>query len=156
MVESIPPCNIRIDKDGVWYYHGVEIIRQDILEMFYSNLERDKEGRYLLRMGKEVCVLDVEDTPWIIKDVELIPGKGECPSKFQIRLSDNSRETLNLNRLWISDENVLYCMVKDNRFPARFSRPAYYEFSNYIQYDEINREYFVALNGEIYKIEFKS
>jgi sulfur transfer protein SufE len=33
------------------------MIRQDIVEMFYSNLEKDEQGRYLIRMGKEVCWL---------------------------------------------------------------------------------------------------
>ena len=156
MDEPIPPCNIRIDRNGVWYYQGAEIIRQDILEMFYSNLEMDNEGRYLIRMGKQVCVLEVEDTPWIVKEVNPAAGPDGNPSAFQIRLSDNSVEELHPEELWMSKENVLYCRVKGGRFRARFSRPAYYEFSRYIQHDEKTQRYFVALNGKNNIIELRS
>jgi hypothetical protein len=152
MNEPIPPCHIRIDRDGVWYYQGAEIIRQDILEMFYSNLEKDDQGRYLIRMAKEVCWLEVEDTPWIVKEVNLISGKEGNPSAFQVRLSDDSMEVLNLEELWMSNENVLYCKIKEGRFHARFSRPAYYDFSKYIQYDENSHKYFVSLNNKSYVI----
>ena len=156
MDEPIPPCNIRIDRNGVWYFQGAEIIRQDIVEMFYSNLEKDEQGRYLIRMGKEVCWLEVEDTPWIVKRVDLVSGPGDNPSHFNIRLSDNSVEVLNLDELWMSNENVIYCKIKGGNFNARFSRPAYYEFSKCIQYDEENQRYFVAINGKEYGIRLRS
>lgn len=152
MDESISPCNIRVDRDGVWYYQGAEIIRKDILEMFYRSMEMDKQGRYLIKMGEEVCFLEVEDTPWIVKEVSFIAGSGERPSAFYIRLSDNSVEDLNLKEIWIGDKNVLYCKVKSGRFRARFSRPAYYEFSRYIQDDENTHRYFVSFNGKNYVI----
>jgi hypothetical protein len=156
MNEPIPPCHIRIDKEGVWYYQGAEIIRQDILEMFYSSMERDEQGRYLLWMNKEVCWLEVEDTPWIVKEVNFISGKEGNPPAFQVRLSDNSMEVLNLEGLWMSKENVLYCKIKEGRFHARFSRPAYYEFSKYIQYNERTHQYFVTLNDKNYIVELRS
>jgi hypothetical protein len=152
MDNSIPPCNIRIDRNGVWYYQGTEMIRQDIVEMFYSNLETDDEGRYLIRMGKQVCVLEVEDTPWIVKEVNPAAGPDENPSSFQIRMSDNSVEELNPEELWMSKENVLYCRVKGGRFRARFSRPAYYEFSKHIQYDERADQFFVKAGNRTYTI----
>jgi len=156
MDNKIPPCNIRIDKNGVWYFQGAEIIRQDIVEMFYSNMEKDEQGRYLIRMGKEICWLEVEDTPWIVKGVDFIPGSEENPPAFQIRLSDNSNENLNLNELWMNEENVFYCKVKSGKFVARFSRNAYYEFSKFIQYDEENQQYFISLDDKSYIIRLKS
>ena len=156
MDKSIPPCNIRIDRNGVWYFQGAEIIRRDILEMFYSTMEMDELGRYVLRMGKEVCVLEVEDTPWIVKGIDFIPGSEENPPAFQIRLSDNSTENLNLDELWMNEENVFYCKVKGGKFIARFSRNAYYEFSKYIQFDEERHQYYVAINEKDYEIKLKS
>jgi hypothetical protein len=156
MDEPIPPCNIRIDQNGVWYFQGAEMICQDIVEMFYSNLEMDDEGRYLVRMGKQVCVLEVEDTPWIIKEVNYIAREEGKPSTFQIRLSDNSVEALDLEKMWMSNENVLYCKIKKGRFHARFSRPAYYDFSKYIQHDEKADQYFLTLNGKRHRIKLKS
>jgi hypothetical protein len=156
MDKPIPPCNIRIDRNGVWYYQGAEMIRQDIVKMFYGNLEMDDEGRYLIRMGKEVCLLEVEDTPWIVKEVNPAAGPDGNPSAFQIRLSDNSMEELRPEELWMSKENVLYCKIKDGRFRARFSRPAYYEFSRYIQHDKKNQRYFVTVNSRVYVIDLKN
>lgn len=156
MDKSISPSNIRIDKNGVWYYQGAEIIRHDILEMFYENMEKDDTGRYLIQMGAEMCWVEVEDTPWIVKEVDLVHGSEGRPSKFQIRLSDNSVEILQLEHLWVGDEDVLYCTIKEGRFHARFSRPAYYEFSKYIQFDEKRQQYFVAMNGKEYGIQLRS
>jgi len=156
MDNDIPPCDIRIDKNGVWYYQDAEIIRQDILEMFYNSMEKDDEGRYLIRMGEEVCALEVEDTPWIVKGVDLVSGPGDNPSHFNIRLSDNSVEVLNLEELWMNSENVLYCKIKEGKYHARFSRPAYYEFAKYIQFDEMRHQYFVAINRKKYGIKLKS
>ncbi|RJP58291.1 MAG: hypothetical protein C4549_04040, partial [Deltaproteobacteria bacterium] len=92
------------------------------------------------------CYLDVEDTPFVVKEVGF-------QDVFKIVLNDESEETLLLGTLWIGRDNVLYCKVKDKRFDARFNRPSYYELTKYIAYDEAKDEYFIPVDGIRYYLE---
>lgn len=47
---DIPPCDIRIDKEGVWYYKDAEMFRKDIVNLFYQNLKLDELGRYIIEL----------------------------------------------------------------------------------------------------------
>ena len=47
--KDIPSIDIRIDKDGIWYYEGNEMFRKDILSTFFEELDRDDTGRYVIR-----------------------------------------------------------------------------------------------------------
>jgi hypothetical protein len=52
---------IKVDRDGTWYFEGREIIRKDILSLFYDSLHRDDDGYYLEITGQREY-LEVEDT----------------------------------------------------------------------------------------------
>ena len=43
---------IKIDKEGVWYYNGAEMFRKDILDIFFQHLKRDEDGALLYRNGQ--------------------------------------------------------------------------------------------------------
>jgi len=146
MAEEIPPCNIMIDKEGKWYYKGAPMIRKDICLFFYEHLVRDSKGRYLLHIGDEKCYLEVEDTPFVVIRVDV-------GVDFTILLNDRTQEVLRLGTLWIGKDNVLYCKVKDNNYDARFNRPSYYQFANYITYDEERDKCFIPFDGNRYYLE---
>jgi len=38
--------DMRIDRDGVWYYHGSPINRKELVCLFASVLTRDADGAY--------------------------------------------------------------------------------------------------------------
>jgi len=142
----IPPCHIRIDKEGNWYYKGAQIIRRDIYLYFNKHLVKEFDGRYLLHINNEKCYLDVEDTPFVVKKVDF-------QDVFKIVLNDESEETLRLDTLWIGRDNVLYCKVKNKRFDARFNRPSYYELTKYVAHDEARGKYFIPVDGIRYYLE---
>ena len=50
---------IRIDKEGIWYYHGAHMFRKEFLCIFFDNLKIDEYGKYLIELGYERCYLDV-------------------------------------------------------------------------------------------------
>ena len=66
IMENIPFCNIRIDKNGVWYYKGAEMFRREIVNFFYQNLRQDESGRYLIELPNDRCYLEVEDAPFVV------------------------------------------------------------------------------------------
>ncbi len=150
---DIPPCNIRIDKEGVWYYKGAEMFRKDILSFFYQNLKRDKLGRYIIEFENDRCYLDVEDTPFVVKAVYRSVSKTGNSEAIHILLNDQTVEKLDPGTLLIEKDNVLYCSVKDNKFHARFSRSSYYQIASYIEYDSEKDDYFIPLDSRNYYIK---
>ena len=143
---------IRVDKDGTWYYEGREIIRKEILSLFYESLHLDENGYYLEIKG-ERARLDVEDTVFIVKEAELVKDSDEA---FIISLNDGSQERLDLNTFHIAEGNVPYCLVKEGKFPARFMRLPYYQVARHAQHDEDTDEYFILLNERKYPLQGSS
>ena len=135
--------NIRIDRDGVWYFEGREIIRQDILSLFYDSLHFEEEGYYLEINGAREY-LEVEDTVFLVRGAELVKHNEEA---FWIKLNDGTEEQLDLNTFRIAEGNCPYCLVKEGRFPARFLRLPFYQVAQHALHDEETDEYFLLLNG---------
>jgi uncharacterized protein len=135
--------NIRIDRDCVWYFEGKEIIRKDILSLFYASLHLDEAG-YYLEISGERQYLEVEDTVFLVQGAELVTHGEEA---FVIRLNDGTEEELDLTTFRIAEGNVPYCLVKEGRFPARFLRLPFYQVAQHALHDEETDEYFLLLNG---------
>ena len=134
---------IKVDRDGVWYFEGREIIRKDILFLFYASLHLDDNGYYLEINGQREH-LEVEDTIFLVQGAELVREGEEV---FVIRLNDGTEEQLDLHTFRIAEGNCPYCLVKGGRFPARFLRLPFYQVAQHALYDEETDEYFLLLNG---------
>jgi uncharacterized protein len=143
---------IKIDKDGLWYYNGAHMFRKEILTVFFEHLKIDECGKYSIELGPERCYLEVEDTAFVVEAVykNRIPDNGR--EQIEIVLSDDSCEILEMNSLQEGKDNVLYCRVKDGRFTARFSRKSYYQLAEFIEESENGAGFFIDLNGEKYFI----
>jgi hypothetical protein len=149
---EIPFCNIRIDKEGVWYYKGAEMFRKEIVNFFYQNLRQDASGHYLLELENDLCYLDVEDTAFVVRSVRQALSEKDGKTVFYLQLSDDTIDALDPETLRIGKKNVLYCTVKEDRFEARFLRSAYYQLAGHIEYDENQDNYFIPLDTERYYI----
>lgn len=149
---DFPFCQIRIDKEGVWYYRGSEMFRKEIVNFFYQNLKQDASGLYLIELENDRCYLDVEDTAFVVRSVRQTLSEKEGKTVFCLLLSDDTVDVLDPATLRIGEGNVLYCCVKNGRFTARFLRAAYYQLADYIEYDENQDEYFIRLNRKDYYI----
>lgn len=128
--EDLLPCEIFIDKEGRWYHRGVEIVRREIIQLLYGDMEWDGLGRYILDREGNPCLVEVEDTAFVVRRADAGDGT------FFLHLSDGSIEELSPETLSVGQENVLYCMVKNGRFPARFTRAAYYQLAGHIEEEE--------------------
>lgn len=152
---SINDYDIKIDKEGVWFFRGAEMFRKDFVYLFYQHVKKDEAGRYFIEFGPETTYLDVEDTAFVVKNIYKVcsPENGEeCIEMF---LSDGTFERLDPKSIYVGKDNVLYCLVKENKFEARFLRPSYYQITEFIEYDDANDEYFISLNDQKYCIELK-
>ena len=135
---------IKIDKEGNWFYNGAQIINRNVLLLFCGSLENDVSGGYLLRVDKETSPVIVENTPFVVVDVVKDGGF------IKIQLNDETIETLDPESFFIDRNSVPYCRVKKGQFPARFLRKAYYRIAEYFEQDE-NEKFFVRLlNKKVY------
>ncbi|MBW1896272.1 MAG: DUF1285 domain-containing protein [Deltaproteobacteria bacterium] len=149
--EKIPSCTMFVDKEGQWFHHGAPIIHRELIALFYKCLSVDEEGRYLITLKSQVCRLDVEDTPFVIRRTDLVPGSSPGDKdRFVLHLIDNSEEDLDPQTLSIGPGHVLYCLIREGRFRARFLRQSYYQLTQYIEQDQETKKHFLLLNGEKY------
>lgn len=57
--------DVRIDRDGRWYYHGSPIERKELVCLFAQALVRDRAGGYWLVTPTEIGAVAVEDVPFL-------------------------------------------------------------------------------------------
>jgi uncharacterized protein len=145
-------CDIKIDKEGTWYYRGAHMFRKNILSIFFENIKIDEGGKYLIELDGECCYLDVEDTAFVVAAVSKKRQDQDTKDHLYILLSDDSWEKLDLNTLHVGKDNVLYCRAKNGKFPARFSRNSYYQLAEFIEQEEKRNCYFINWNDEKYFI----
>ncbi len=117
-----PPCLIQVDENGKLFHDGAPMIHPGILELIYESVYFE-DGIYFLKVGKQSCQLEVADTFHVVTRAEF------ADSGVELTISDGSTESLDPRSLWIGNGEVLYCMIKDGKFPARFLRQAYYQIT---------------------------
>ena len=69
--ETVGDFNIRIGRDGTWFYRGSPINRLPLVKLFASVLRRDDAGRYLLVTPVERGTILVEDAPFVAIDMDI-------------------------------------------------------------------------------------
>ncbi len=60
--------DMRIARDGTWYYRGTPILRPQMVRMFSSILRKDEEGYRLVTPVEKVAVT-VEDAPFVVVSI---------------------------------------------------------------------------------------
>lgn len=149
------PCGIVIDREGDWYYQGSHMERSDIVSHLCEHMRRDEaSGLYIIQLGKQRCYLEVEDVPLVITSV-LHTEEREGDKPEQLLLAIKHLETPKLlvpESLWIGEQNVLYCRVMEDRIPARFLRPAYYQLAEFIHEDKEQNRFYLWLGEKRFSI----
>ena len=145
--------DIKIDKDGIWYYQGAHMFRKDILRVFFEHLKMDDSGKYFVELNEEIYYLDVEDTALVVTAVYKTKAPIHCHEQIDVLLSDECLEKLDLRSLFVGKDNVMYCRIKDGKFDARFTRNSYYQIAEFIEMDDAADRFYIALNNERYFIK---
>jgi hypothetical protein len=136
---------IRIDREGRWFYNGREIIHPAVLRVFNDGLFLGEDNNHYLKVEDDIARIEVEDTPFVVMRIRSI-DEGGVLTGFVAGLSDETEEALDLDTLEIDRRNIPYCRVKRG-LRARFSSQAYYMLAEYIQYDEWRDAYFIRVGG---------
>ncbi|MFZ2448132.1 MAG: hypothetical protein WAW37_17380 [Syntrophobacteraceae bacterium] len=140
------PCGIFIDAEGEWYHGENRITRPEILELLYEKLDLAPGGEYVLADPKGKCLLDVADTPFVVSRVDR-ESCGAAGERIVLGLKHIAQpEVLDPRTLCVGQDCVLYCRIRDGRFPARFSRPAYYQIAAFIE-ESPEGGFYILLDG---------
>ena len=145
--DGAPPYELRIDREGRWFHEGVEIVREDIRNLFSRHLARQHDGSYCVRIGRDEAPVIVEDAPFVVVRV-----MSDARDSLTLLLSDGSVEPLDGRTLTFRNPNVPYCRVRNN-LDARFSRPAYYQLAEFIGYNEVGDGFFLKAGDQIVELE---
>jgi len=122
--------DIRIARDGTWFYHGSPIGRKRLVKLFATVLKREPDGTYVLETPVEKGRIQVDDVPFVA--VELV-AEGEGESQC-LTLRTNIDESVTVDAahpIRVDDDPqtghpVPYVLVRD-ALEARIARPVYYE-----------------------------
>jgi len=122
--------DIRIARDGTWFYHGSPIGRKRLVKLFATVLKREPDGTYVLETPVEKGRIQVDDVPFVA--VELFAeGEGES-QRLTLRTNiDESVTVDNAHPIRVAEDPetghpVPYVLVRE-ALEARIARPVYYE-----------------------------
>jgi hypothetical protein len=153
-MEPAGPPDIRIDKEGTWYYRDTEMFRKDILQSLYRHLKQDPGGRYLIEIGEDRAYVDVEDTPYVVQSVSYFVAEGKGGDDgIGLHMPDGIQVKLDPTTLRVGADNALYGIMAGLDVEARFSRSSYYQLAKYIEFDEEQHKFYICLNSHRYYIE---
>jgi hypothetical protein len=109
---------LSIDLEGRLCHGGDPITHARTLEVLWGSLERQPDGRYLVRVGRESGYVRIADAPYAVRGVTF-DGAGHP----LLHLTDRSVEPLDPATLTVGAEGVLHAVVKGGH-RARFTRSA--------------------------------
>jgi hypothetical protein len=118
-IEKLRQSGIRLDADGRFWHEGAEVTHHGLRAAFWRWLDRNPDGRWVLRLDdKRFVYLDVDDAPFVVRSAR---WEGD---RVMMRLSDDSDEELDYASLHLGNNGLPYCVVK-HRFPAKVSTLAW-------------------------------
>jgi hypothetical protein len=124
--------DIRIARDGTWFYHGSPIGRKRLVKLFSTVVRREADGQFYLVTPVEKGRIQVDDAPFI--GVELtLSGKGPDQA-LHIRTNVDEVVTVNDDHPIqvvhdpMTGEPSPYVRVRDN-LDALIARSVYYELA---------------------------
>ena len=128
--------DMRIGRDGTWYYLGSPIQRPAMVQLFARVLRREADGGYALVTPVERLAIRVDDAPFVA--VEMV-RRGEGPDSL-IAFRTNVDEVvaagpdhaLVLRASPGASEHAPYIGVRDG-LDALLARPVYYELMELAQ-----------------------
>lgn len=121
--------DIRIARDGTWFYRGSPIARRPLVKLFASVLRRRKDGSYWLVTPAERGRVEVEDVPFLAVALT-VAGNGQAQQLiFRTNLDDivtaGPDHPLRVETA-ANGEPAPYILVRDG-IEARLARPVFYD-----------------------------
>ena len=125
--------NMRIARDGTWFYHGSPIGRIALVKLFSTVLRRDDAGDYWLITPAERGRITVDDAPFVAVAVEA-EGSGEDQvltfrTNLDVLCQAGPDHPIRVAFAPDTGEPSPYVHVKDG-LEALLTRPVFYELAD--------------------------
>jgi uncharacterized protein len=123
--------DMRIARDGTWFYHGSPIGRIALVKLFATVLRRDDAGDFWLITPAERGRITVEDVPFVAVEVQA-QGEGDTRTlSFRTNLDEwvtagPDHPIRVVQGAELSDAPAPYIVIRD-RLEARIGRAVFYE-----------------------------
>ena len=148
--------DIRIARDGTWFYMGSPIGRKRLVRLFSTVLRKDDDGEHYLVTPVEKLRIEVEDAPFVVVQVEE-EGKGQEQKLYFRTQTDDIVLADQDHRIWVefaeNDEPSPYLNVRSG-LHGLLARNVYYqlvELGTEIQTDD-GRMFGVWSAGEFFTL----
>jgi hypothetical protein len=118
-IERLRQSGIRLDGEGRFWHEGEEVRHAGLRAALWRWLDRNQDGRYVLRLDERRFVyLDVDAAPHLVRSLR---WDGE---RAWVLLADGTEEELAYATVHLRG-TAAYCRVKGGRLEARISTAAW-------------------------------
>ncbi len=143
--------DMRIARDGTWFYHGSPIGRKPLVRLFASVLSRDDDGDYWLTTPAERGRIEVEDAPFIAVELT-VSGSGRAQSlRFRTGIDDevtaDADHPIRVSHDPASGEPAPYVLVRD-RLEALIARAVFYQLVEHGVEEDVDGDHLYGVWSE--------
>ena len=122
--------DIRIGRDGTWYYRGSAIQRKPLVKLFSSVLKRDSDGQFWLETPVEKGRIDVDDAPFLAISLD-VKGEGHSQTltfytNLDKKITVDSEHPIRIEIDPITEEPSPYVVVS-GKIDALIARSIFYQ-----------------------------
>lgn len=137
--DNVVDFDIRIARDGTWYYRDSPIRRERLVRLFATVLQRDAEGGYWLVTPGERGRVEVEDAPFLAVelDAESAPGTLCFRTNLDYWVTADAAHPIRVEETPETGEPAPYIHVRDG-LEARIVRSVFYELAELAEAREID------------------
>ncbi len=135
-----------VDAEGYFWHDGYEMDDAEFLTIFLTQMKRQADGRYRVMCQGETCLITAVDTPFVVRHFTL-EKEG-----LLLHFAGAYTEILDPKTLFVGEQNVLYCQIKEGEEKARFGRHAYLSLTEWIKQNPQTGRFHLVLGDQRYEI----
>ena len=122
--------DMRIDRDGTWFYHGSPIGRKPLVKLFASVLRRDESGDFWLITPVEKARIQVDDAPFVAVEMSVSGSGPDQVLSFRTNIDEHVTagrdHPLRVALDPVTAEPAPYILVRDG-LEALIARAVFYD-----------------------------
>ncbi len=122
--------DLRISRNGDWFYHGSPIGRKQLVKLFATVLHCDSDGKYWLETPAEKCGIQVDDAPFVAVEMEVSGVGQEREITFRTNVDEivtvDVQHPIRVDTDMETGEPSPYVLVRD-RLDALIARAVFYD-----------------------------
>ena len=137
--------DMRIARDGTWFYLGTPIGRKELVRLFAGIIRREGEAYFLVTPVEKVGIT-VEDAPFVAVDVERTEGGVAFVTNVGDRVVADADHPVRVERESVTGEPRPYVLVRRN-LEALIDRKSFYRL---VEMGEVRDGWFGVASGGVF------